>query len=53
MSKQRYPIFIPSKGRYNTLMTPLCLKNMGMDFFIVVEPQEYDLYADNLKKKWH
>ena len=50
MSKQRYPIFIPSKGRYNTIMTPLCLKNMGMDFFIVVEPQEYDLYAENFEQ---
>ena len=50
MNKQRYPIFIPSKGRYNSLMTPLCLENMDMDFFVVVEPQEYDLYAENLEK---
>ena len=51
MSKQRFPIFIPSKGRYNSLMTATCLEKMGMDYFLVVEPQEYDLYAENLENK--
>ena len=50
MSKQRFPIFIPSKGRYNSLMTPMCLESMGMDYYLVVEPQEYDLYAESLTK---
>lgn len=51
MSKQRFPIFIPSKSRYNSLMTATCLENMGMDYFLVVEPKEYELYAENLEKK--
>ncbi len=51
MSNQRFPIFIPSKGRFKTNMTANCLEAMGMDFYVVVEPQEFDLYAENLDKK--
>ena len=51
MSNQRFPIFIPSKGRFKTNMTANCLEAMGMDFYVVVEPQEFHLYAENLDKK--
>lgn len=40
----RYPIFIPTKGRYKTPYTIRALQRIGVHFKAVVEPQEYDLY---------
>ena len=51
MSNQRFPIFIPTKGRYKSNMTAKCLESMGLDYFIIVQPQEYDLYAEEIDKK--
>lgn len=46
----RYPVFIPSKGRaqHQTRATSTVgrLREDGVPFFIVVEPQEADEYAD-------
>lgn len=41
----RYPIYIPSKGRYDTAHTVKFLLEDGVPFYLVVEPQEYDAYA--------
>ena len=41
----RYPIYILSKGRWDTRHTSKALEAMGVDYFIAVEPQEYDKYA--------
>lgn len=41
----RYPIYIISKGRWETRHTSKTLEKMGVDYFIAVEPQEYDNYA--------
>ncbi|MDR2139824.1 MAG: hypothetical protein LBP50_09790 [Tannerella sp.] len=39
------PIFIPSKGRYESGCTWKALNGMGVDRYrVIVEPQEYDLY---------
>lgn len=40
----KYTIYIPSKGRSRTCVTPKVLENEDIDFYIVVEPQDYDDY---------
>ena len=49
--KNNYPIYIPSKGRYEKMLTADSLKAMGCDYYVVVEPQEYELYRTNEKHK--
>jgi hypothetical protein len=41
----RYPIYIISKGRWESRLTSKALDRMGVPYHIVIEPQEYDLYA--------
>lgn len=40
-----YPIYIISKGRWETRLTSKALERMNVPYHIVVEPQEYDNYA--------
>lgn len=40
----KYPVYIPSKGRSDCATTPELLKQRGISFFLVVEPQEADQY---------
>lgn len=40
----RYPVYVISKGRYQKPLTARALHQLGMDFFLVVEPQELDAY---------
>lgn len=40
----RYPIYVVSKGRSQYMMTSRALTKMGVQHFIVVEPQEVDAY---------
>lgn len=47
-SKPNYPVYIISKGRHDCALTALNFKNAGVDYLIVVEPQEYDLYCKQL-----
>lgn len=49
--KNSHPIYIPSKGRYEKMLTADTLKAMGCDYYVVVEPKEYDLYRTNEKHK--
>jgi hypothetical protein len=42
----RYPIYIISKGRWQSRLTVKALEEMGQDYRIVVEPQERDRYAE-------
>lgn len=44
--KPRYPIYIPSKGRYDNQKTGSLLDSMGVDFHFVVEETEADLYSE-------
>lgn len=46
MSKPIYPIYIISKGRYDNCLTAKFFIEDGVDFKIVVEPQEKNLYAE-------
>jgi len=41
----RYPIYIISKGRWETRHTSKALEKMGVPYYIAVEPQEYDNYC--------
>jgi hypothetical protein len=45
MSEPRYPIYVISKGRADCCLTANFLLKDGVDFHIVVEPQERDQYA--------
>ena len=45
MFETRYPIYIISKGRWETRHTSKALEKMGVPYFIAVEPQEYDNYV--------
>lgn len=42
----RYPIYIPSRGRYETPYTAKLFAADGLDFKLVVEPQEQRQYED-------
>lgn len=46
-----YPIYIPSKGRYKTMYTMEALELLGVPYNIMVEPQEYKLYQDELNTR--
>ena len=41
----KYPIYIISKGRWQSRLTSKSLELMGVSYKIVVEPSEYDLYS--------
>jgi len=41
----RYPIYVISKGRWETRLTSKALEKMELPYHIVVEPQEYEQYA--------
>lgn len=40
-----YPVYVISKGRWESRLTSKALESMGVPYWIVVEPQEYDDYA--------
>lgn len=41
----KYPVYIVSKGRWETRLTAKSLEKMRVPYQIVIEPQEYDDYA--------
>lgn len=47
-SRPKYPIYIISKGRYDNPITAKEFEDIGLDYLIAVEPQEYDLYCTKL-----
>ena len=51
MMKNKYPIFIPSKGRYKTRHTMKTFDEFNYDYKAVIEPQEYDHYAAVMDEK--
>jgi hypothetical protein len=52
MIKPRYPIYIPSKGRYDNPLTAKCFIKDNVDFHLVIEDHEYDKYAANIPEKY-
>lgn len=47
----KYPIYIVSKGRWESRLTSRALEKMNTDYKIVVEPQEYGNYAKVIDPK--
>lgn len=45
MSNPGYPIYIISKGRWESRLTVKALERMQIPYSLVIEPQEYDQYA--------
>jgi len=45
-TKNKYPIYVISKGRYENCLTAKELIRIGVDFSLVVEPQEYEEYKE-------
>jgi hypothetical protein len=43
--QSKYPIYIISKGRWESRLTSKTLERINVPYHIVVEPQEYDNYA--------
>lgn len=41
----RYPVYIISKGRWESRKTVKALDRIGIDYRVVVEPQEFEQYA--------
>jgi hypothetical protein len=41
----KYPVFVPTKGRYESLHTIKAFEALGIPFHPVVQPQEHDRYA--------
>lgn len=46
-----YPIFVPTKGRYNTLHTIKALESINVPYTAVIEKQEYEQYAAVVDKR--
>lgn len=46
----KYPIYIVSKGRWKKRQTQRCLEMMKVPYHIVVEPDEYEKYSENIDK---
>lgn len=47
----KYPLYVITKGRWKQTLTIDTLEDMGVDFYICVEPDEYDNYAKKVDVK--
>lgn len=41
----KYPVYVISKGRWETRLTANSLEKMGVPYHIVIEPQEFEQYS--------
>jgi hypothetical protein len=46
--ENKYPVYIISKGRYEKTLTADNFERENINYFIAVEPQEYELYCNKL-----
>jgi hypothetical protein len=46
----QFPLYIPSKGRHEYMITSKALTEMGLKHFIIVEPQQVNDYKNSIKK---
>jgi len=47
----KYPVYIISKGRWESRLTSKALEKMNVPYHIVIEPNEYDNYAEFIDPK--
>ena len=47
----KYPVYIISKGRWESRLTSKALEKINLSYHIVIEPQEYDNYASVIDPK--
>jgi hypothetical protein len=47
----QFPLYIPSKGRAESRMTVKALNKMGVDYYVVIEEQEYKAYSSVIPKQ--
>jgi len=47
----KYPVYIVSKGRWKIGLTSKALDEIGVDYKIVVEPQEVSAYANYVEQQ--
>jgi hypothetical protein len=50
VTNPRYPVYVISKGRWESRLTVKALESMGVPYHVVVEPQEFNLYATYIDK---
>lgn len=50
--KNKYPIYIPTKGRFESRKTVKALLEINAEFRVVIEPQEEQLYLSILPKEY-
>lgn len=50
MPLPRFPLYIPSKSRADTALTPRFLDSIGVPYRIVVEEQQYEAYNQHFEK---
>ncbi len=43
--KNRFPIYIVSKGRWHSRLTAKALDSMGADFMVIIENDEFQMYS--------
>lgn len=46
----KYPVFVPTKGRYDSLHTISALERIGVPYMAVIEKQEYTEYSSRIDK---
>lgn len=47
----RYPVYVISKGRWESRLTSRALEWMGVPYSIVIEPHEFDQYAEVIDER--
>ena len=50
-NNNRFPLYIPTKGRYDYMHTAIALTAMNVKHRLIVEPQEVDLYMKSVRDK--
>ena len=45
VTQPRYPIYVPTKGRWQNPLTIRCLQRAEIPFYAVIEQEEYEQYA--------
>lgn len=46
----RYPVYVISKGRWDTRYTSKNLERMNVPYYIVIEPQEFEEYSSRIDR---